>query len=61
VVLLLEAMTVEALRDAVQVLLADEGYRSRARRLAEEMARMPDPDAVAAVLIDEVELLRTVG
>ena len=54
-------MTVEALRDAVQVLLADEGYRSRARRLAEEMARMPDPDAVAAVLIDEVELLRTVG
>jgi UDP:flavonoid glycosyltransferase YjiC (YdhE family) len=39
-----------AARDAVRALLVDQTYRANARAIADEIARMPDPDRVAAAI-----------
>ena len=53
-VLLPDEVSPEAVRDQVAVLLSDESYQQRARTLAEEIARMPDPGDVAAALLAEL-------
>jgi UDP:flavonoid glycosyltransferase YjiC (YdhE family) len=45
-------LTPQAVHDAARRLLADESYRTGARKVAEEIAAMPDPAATAAKLPD---------
>ncbi|MGH2887542.1 MAG: nucleotide disphospho-sugar-binding domain-containing protein [Solirubrobacteraceae bacterium] len=40
----------DTIRDAVVRLLTEEAFRSRALALRDEIARMPSPDDVAALL-----------
>lgn len=42
-------------RDALELMLDDRTYRVAARRLADEMARLPDPSTCVAILEDLVE------
>jgi UDP:flavonoid glycosyltransferase YjiC (YdhE family) len=48
-----------AIRSAVEALLADEGYATRAQELAAEIAEMPDAAAVAAALAGQSATFRT--
>jgi UDP:flavonoid glycosyltransferase YjiC (YdhE family) len=41
-----------AVREAAEKVLADESFRHRAERLAGEIAAMPGPDEVAALLAE---------
>jgi UDP:flavonoid glycosyltransferase YjiC (YdhE family) len=43
-------VTAEAVRQAVRQVIDDPGYRTRAQRIATEMAAMPSPDEVAVRL-----------
>jgi len=52
-VLLPHEVTPDAVRDQVAILLSDESYQQRARALAEDIARMPEPCDVAAAVISE--------
>ncbi|HEY4454124.1 MAG TPA: glycosyltransferase [Pseudonocardiaceae bacterium] len=45
-----DAITPDAVRDAVQLILKDESYRIAAERIRDEIAAMPSPAAVAAEL-----------
>ncbi|MFG3155491.1 glycosyltransferase [Streptomyces sp. NPDC048219] len=45
-------LTPQAVHDAARRLLADDSYRTGARKVAEEIAAMPDPAATAARLPD---------
>ncbi len=47
-----EQLTPAAVRDAVRSLLTDPSYRGTARKLAEELAALPEPTAVARGLRD---------
>ena len=49
-VLMPDEIEVDAVRTAVEALLADPGYAARAREIASEIAAMPDSDAVVAAL-----------
>jgi UDP:flavonoid glycosyltransferase YjiC (YdhE family) len=44
------AVTVESVRDAAARLLADPGFAAHARTVQDEIAAMPDADAVVAQL-----------
>lgn len=43
-----------AVRDAVRLMLADVSYRGAARRLAQELAALPEPSEVARELRDRI-------
>jgi len=45
-------VTAASVRAGLRAVLDDAGYRLRAQRLADEIAAMPSPDAVAASLLD---------
>ena len=45
-----EAVSADAIRDAVAIMLRDEAYRRAALRVAESIGAMPPPDDVARVL-----------
>jgi UDP:flavonoid glycosyltransferase YjiC (YdhE family) len=44
-------LTPESARSALESLLRDDGYRRRARAIAEEIAAMPDASALVPLLI----------
>jgi UDP:flavonoid glycosyltransferase YjiC (YdhE family) len=50
-----DEFTPGAVRDAVRLVLADPSYRDTARRLARELAALPEPGDVARALRDRVK------